>query len=200
MIDGMWNGRGRPVGRAVTPVAALGLGLAGLTACGDSAGPGAGAVTTEDLQGVQDQLAGLEDRVGVLEESAGAAEGGAGTADDTEAFFADTASSVGEEVTVSAEVSELVTTTDVGSAFRIAPESGDPIAIVSATPSPQLDQDDVVRVTGTVMEVAEESFEQDFGLAADELFEDSTGWFEAEEGEIAVSATEIEVLQEQAAG
>ena len=199
-IRHMSHRSGRRAGRAVTAVAALGLGLAGLTACGNSAGPEAGAVTTEDLQGVEDQVAALEDRVGALEEGMGAVDGGAGMADDTDAFFGDTESYIGQQVTVSAEISELVTTTDVGSAFRIAPEAGDPIAVVSATPPPQLDQDDVVRVTGTVMEVAQESFEEDFGLAADELFEDPDGWFQAEKGEIAISATEIEVLQEQAAG
>ena len=199
-IRHMTHRGGRRAGRAVTAVAALGLGLAGLTACGNSAGPEAGAATTEDLQGVEDQLAELEDRVGLLEDGAGAGGGGAETADDTDAFFGDAESYVGQQVTVSAEVSELVTTTDVGGAFRIAAQTGDPIAVVSATPPAQVDQDDVVRVSGTVMEVAQESFEEDFGLAADELFEDPDGWLEAEEGEIAISATEIEVLQEQAAG
>jgi hypothetical protein len=37
--------------------AALLLGLGGLSACGNSAGPEAGAVTTEDVQGLEEQAA-----------------------------------------------------------------------------------------------------------------------------------------------
>ena len=194
----------RRAGRAAVTVAAIAVGLAGITGCGDSAGPEAGGVTTQDLQDLEDQVTGLDDRVGVLEDSGmagnGGAEGEAALGDDSDAFFGDTEAYVGQQVTVSAEVSELVTTTDLGSAFRIAGEGAEPIAVVSATPPPQLDQSDVVRVTGTVMEVQRDTFEADFGVAADELFEDADGWFEEAEGQIAISASEVEVLQEQANG
>ncbi|MGY1710171.1 hypothetical protein ACI8AC_11750 [Geodermatophilus sp. SYSU D00758] len=193
--------RGR-AGRGTAAVVAIGLGLAGITGCSDSAGPEAGQVTTEDLQEIEDQVAGLDERVGVLEEGGGDAGVdagvGAGAEDDTDAFFGDSQSYVGQEVTVSAEVSELVTTTDIGSAFRIAGEQGDPVAVVSANQPVELEQNDVVRVTGTVVQVQRDTFEQDFGVAADELFQDADGWFEEEEGSIAISADEVEVLQEQA--
>jgi hypothetical protein len=185
-------------------MAAIALGLAGVAGCGDSAGPEAGEVTVEDLQGLEDQLTGLEDRVGVLEDrgvSDGAVPGGdMGAGDDTDAFFGDTGSYVGQQVTVSAEISELTTTTEIGSALRIAGEGAEPIAVVSATPPPQLDRSDVVRVTGTVVQVQRDSFEEDFGIIADELFEDADAWFDEAEGQVAISASEIEVLQEQANG
>ncbi|MGY1836920.1 hypothetical protein ACI79P_17650 [Blastococcus sp. SYSU DS0510] len=187
-------------GRTATALAAAVLGLGGLAACSDdSAGPEAGGVTADDLQQVEDQLAGLDERVGALEEGVGteAPVDPLGAEDDTAAFFEDSQSYVGQEVTVSAEVSEMVTTTDVGSAFRIAGESGDPIAVVSASQTAEMDANDVVQVTGTVVQVQRDTFEQDFGVASDELFEDADAWFQEEEGSVAISADSIEVLQEQ---
>jgi hypothetical protein len=175
--------------------------MGGLAACGDddSAGPEAGGVTAEDLQQFEDDLGGLEERVGALESGLGEegeeVDAGLGADDDTDAFFSNSEVSIGQEVTVSAEVSEMVTTTDVGSAYRIAGESGDPIAVVSATPIAELDANDVVRVTGTVVQVQRDTFEEDFGLAAGELFEDEDAWFEEEEGSVAISAERVEILQ-----
>lgn len=194
--------RGPRASRAITAVMAAGVGVVGLVGCGsESQGPEAGAVTVEDLQRLEDRIADLDDRVGDLEEGGDrGTEGGDDTAavvDDSEAFFADAESYLGEQVTVSAEVSDLVATTEVGGAFRIAGEGSEPIAVVSATPPPQLDQSDVVRVTGPAMEVRQDSFEEDFGVAADELFEDADAWFADAEGQVAISADEIEVLQEQ---
>ena len=193
-------------GRAAATVTAVGVGLAGLTGCGaDSTPPESGAVTVEDLQDLEDQVADLEERVGALEEGGGPGAGGdepgpAEAADDADPFFADRAAYVGQQVTVSATVAGLVATTDVGGAFRIAGDGSDPITVVSATPLPQLDQRDEVRVTGTALEVRQDSFEQDFGVAADELFEDPDAWFEEAVGRIALSAEEIEVVQEQSDG
>jgi hypothetical protein len=181
---------------------AAALGLAGLTGCGGgSEGPEAGAVSVEDLQGVEDQVADLEDRVGALEDGADLptdAQALDEDVDDTDAFFTDTESFLGQQVTVSAEVTELATTTEVGGAFHIAGEGSEPIRVVSASPPPALDVGDVAQVTGTVTEVQRDTFEQDFGVAADELFDDPDGWFEQTEGQIAISADQIEVLQEQA--
>ncbi len=188
----------RRAGRVVIAVAAAVVGMGGLAACSDdSAGPEAGGVSAEDLQQFEDDLAGLEDRVGALEDGLGADGGVADGTEDTVGFFDDTQSYVGQEVTVSGEVSEMVTTTDVGSAFRIAGESGDPIAVVMSTPSGELDANDVVRVTGTVVQVQRDTFEEDFGIAADELFDDADAWFEEEQGSIAISAERMEILQAQ---
>lgn len=192
-------------GRAVTAVMAAAVGLVGLTGCGDSSeGPEAGAVSVSDLQGVEDQVADLEDRVGALEDGAdlptdteGVDEGVDQDVDDTGAFFSDTASYLGQQVTVSAEVTELATTTEVGGAFWIAGEGSEPIAVVSASPPPALDINDVAAVSGTVMEIRSDTFEQDFGVAADALFDDPEAWFEEMEGQIAISSDRIEVLQEQ---
>ena len=190
----------RKAGRTATVLAAAVLGMGGLAACSDdSAGPEAGGVTADDLQSVEDQVAGLDERVGALEDGLGAEDTAVDplAADDTDTLFGDGESLIGQEATVSAEVSEMITTTDVGSAFRIAGESGDPIAVVSASPPIEMDANDVVQVSGMVVQVQRDTFEEDFGIAADELFEDADGWFEEEEGSLAISADRIEVLQEQ---
>ena len=192
----------RRAGRTAGALIAAVVGMGGLAACSnDSAGPEAGGVSAEDLQGLEDQIAGLDERVGALEEDGLAADRVAAdplaAGDDTETLFSDGESLVGQEVTVSAEVSEMVTTTDVGSAFRIAGESGDPVAVVSASQPMEIDANDVVRVSGKAVQVQRDSFEQEFGIAADQLFEDAEAWFSAEEGSVAIAADRIEVLQEQ---
>ena len=192
---------GRRAGRATTVLIAAVVGVGGLAACsGDSAGPEAGGVTTEDLQGIQDDLGALEDRVGVLEDQP--ADAGAGApvdpaVEDPSGVFEDAQSLIGQDVTVSAGVSEVITTTDVGSAFRIGNDTGEPIAVVRATPPAQLEVDDVVRVSGTVVQVQRDTFEQDFGIAPDELFDDADVFFDTFEGEVAIAADRAEVLQEQ---
>ena len=192
----------RRAGRAATALIAAAIGMGGLAACGDSAGPEAGGVTTEDLQGIQDDLGALEERVGGLEDQQADAGADANapvdpTVEDEAGVFEDAQSLIGQQVTVSAGVSEVITTTDVGSAFRIGNETGEPIAVLSATPPAQLQVDDVVRVSGTVVQVQRDTFEQDFGIAADELFDDPDVFFNTFEGEAAVAADRIEVLQEQ---
>lgn len=169
---------------------ALASGLV-LTGCSDdSAGPEAGAVTTSDLQRVEEQLGGLEDRVGELENGlieGGSAAAGSGGQPDI----------IGQEATISAEVSEVITSTDAGSAFRVGAESGPSVAVLSGSAPEGLDANDTVRITGTVQRITRDSFEQDFGLAEDELFDDPDGFFEEFEGQPAIAATEIEVLQAQ---
>ncbi|WP_116452301.1 hypothetical protein [Blastococcus litoris] len=193
-----WSERG--AGRTTGLLLAAALGMGGLAACGDSAGPEAGEVTTQDLQQIEDDLGALEDRVGILED--GMADPGAPVdpaVEDEAGVFEDAEALVGQEVTVSAAVSDVMTTTDVGSAFRIGDDSGEPIAVLSASPQ-ELDVDDAVRVSGTVVEVRRDSFEQEFGIAADELFDDADAFFSDFEGEVAITADRVEVLQEQAEG
>lgn len=194
--------------RRTAAAAVMALGVSTLAACGeDSAGPEAGAVTLEDLQGVEDQVGTLEERVGVLEEGlleldeepapVDAIDEGA-PVDPAAEVFEDPMALIGQEVTVSGAVSELITAaTEVGSAFRIGGDTGEPVAVLSATPPAELMVDDVVQVGGTVVEVQRDTFEEDFGVAADELFDDPDAFFEATEGQPAISADRIEVLQEQ---
>ncbi len=66
---------GRRAGRTAAALMAAAIGMGGLAACGDSAGPEAGGVTTEDLQGIEDDLSALEERVGVLEDAPADADG-----------------------------------------------------------------------------------------------------------------------------
>lgn len=193
-----WSSRG--AGRTAGMLLAAAIGMGGLAACGDSAGPEAGAVTTEDLQQIEDDLGALEDRVGVLED--GTAGDGASmdpVVEDESGLFEDAQALIGQEVTVSAAVSEVMTSTDVGSAFRIGADSGEAVAVLMASPE-QLDVDDVVRVSGTVVKVERDTFEQDFGIAADELFDDPDAFFSDFDGEVALAADRAEVLQEQAEG
>lgn len=179
---------------AAVPVAAV-LGLAGLTACGDSAGPEQGEVTTEDLQQLQDQIGALEDRMAVYEGAPVGAGGAPVAADD---FWSNEESLIGQQVTVSAAVSDIVTSTDVSSAFRIAGQSGESIPVITTGSAPSLQVDDLVRITGTVTEIQRDTFEEDFGVAEDELFDDPDAFFDGEDGRIAISTGEVEVLQEQA--
>ena len=80
---------------------------------------------------------------------------------------------------MSAGVTEVITSTDVGSAFRIGGDSGEPVAVLMAGPPPELEVDDLV-------------------IAADELFDDADAFSSDYEGEVAVSADRVEPLQEQA--
>lgn len=164
-----------------------------LTGCGDSAGPEGGAVTTDDLTQLEDQVGAFEERLGVLEDRVATLEGQAGAVADGGAAAGQDI--IGQEVTVSAEVSEVVTTSDVGSAFRIAGQEGPSVAVLASTPPDNLDVGDVVRITGTVQMVQRDSFEEDFGIGADDLFDDPDGFFSNAEGQPAIAAQQVEVLQ-----
>lgn len=99
-----------------------------LSACGDTAGSEAGV----DVADIQQEP--TED-IGVFDQP----------------DFADPLSFVGQTVTVSAEVNDLIST----QAFTIAGtlETGaDELLIVSAAGGPAVTDDSVVKVTGTVME------------------------------------------------
>jgi hypothetical protein len=159
---------------------ALASGLV-LTGCSESAGPEAGAVTTEDLQRLESQIGAFDDRLSALED------GGAEEQPDI----------IGQEATISAEVSEIITSTSTGSAFRIGGDSGPSVAVLSGSAPEGLDANDTVRITGTVKRISRDSFEQDFGLAEDDLFDDADAFFTEFEGQPAIAATEIEVLQAQ---
>ena len=56
-------GRTRAMAASVAAIAVL----TGTAACGDSEGPEAGAVTTEDVQDLEDRIGEIDDRVGTLE-------------------------------------------------------------------------------------------------------------------------------------
>ena len=192
--------------RSAAAGAALVVGLGGLAGCGDSAGPEAGAVTTQQLTDLQEQVGALEERLGVLEESGDrsgdptedAAPGGepvAGAGDSP--LFTDPASLVGEEVTVSAGVMEVLPTTSSGSAFTIGGQGEDEAVAVLSTGQPvHVDVDDVVQVTGTVVLVSRERFEQDFGTAPGDLLTDVDAFLMDEEGDVAIDASQVRVLQE----
>ncbi len=188
--------RGRAAGRVV----AFGLVLA---ACGNPAVPAPTGTTSDDLEQVREEVADLKDRVSTLEdrlvdvspekpvEQAGEKPG---SADEEGAFFGAPSTSVGEEVTVRGKVVEFLAATEVASAFRIAGNVGEPIAVVSVTPPPDLAIGDAVEVSGAVVKIDPDTFEADFGIAADELFDDPEAWLGDAEGQIALAAGRIEAV------
>lgn len=195
--------------RRAATVAVLALGLTGLAGCAeDPAEPVVGAVTDEDVAGLEEQIGGLEERVGVLEEDLAAV--GPGGSDEQVAaplpavneqyaeILENPQSFLGEEVTLGAEVIEILPTADAGIAFRMGGTIADPITVISATPPPAFDANDIVRVTGTMVEVQADTFEQDFGIAGDALFDDPDAFFGTAEGQPAISADQIEILNEEA--
>ena len=176
----------RPAALVGALALACGLVLAG---CSESTGP-AGDVTMVELQQLEERVVALDDRLGALEEK------GAVAGEDEAA--AEEPDVIGQEVSVSAEVSEVLTTSEAGSAFRIGGESGRRVTVLSGAAPEGLDANDVVRITGTVQRILRDSFEADFGVAEDELFDDPEGFFSEFGGVLAVAASDIEVLQGEA--
>ena len=190
-------------GRAAAAVLVTAVGVAGLAGCSDDpVGPVTGPTT--DMQALEDRLSALEDRVTDLEDAPAPpapeeppqepppGEDGSGVLGDGEAL-------VGQGVMVSGEITEPVTVADVGASFRIAGASGDPILVVMATPPAELEVGETAEVTGRVVRVAEDSFELDFGIAADQLFENAAAFFAEFGGQIAISADRLDVVPGAAA-
>lgn len=124
----MFTTRNRGLARRLALVGVAAASTLLLGACGDTAGSEAG-VDVADVQQEPDADAGVFD-----------------TPD-----YADPASFVGQTVTVSAEVNDLIST----QAFTIAgtlQTSADELLIVSAAGGPAITEDSAVEVTGTVME------------------------------------------------
>jgi hypothetical protein len=168
--------------------------LVSLSACGGSDAE-AGDVTTEELQQLQDQLSALDNRVATLEQDfSGSDFGGSGSAganDEAEGFGQDPAEALGDEVTVSAEVSRVLVTKDAGTAFFIAGDDGVPIPVVSADPSVAVEVGDAVEVAGTVFQIRQNTFSEDFGVASEDLFDDPDAFMEEREGELAIAADDV---------
>ncbi|WP_164704556.1 hypothetical protein [Blastococcus litoris] len=202
----MSSTRRRPTRIRRGPVAGVALVVTlGVAGCSGPAAVDPSALTAEDLDGIREQVDALEDRVTDVEDRLSALEdppddggpGGPGAepgvpgGDDT--FFGDPRSFLGQEIAVRGEVTEVLSSSDVASAFRVTGDVGEPVAVVSATPPPGVATGDLVEVTGTAVEVDPDTFEADFGIAADELFPSPETWLAQAEGEVAVAATRIEV-------
>lgn len=186
--------------RAATALVAI-LGLGGLAACGqDPTTPG--GVTAEELQDVQDEVAVLADRVADLEAAQSAAPSPTGepiappspTPTTTDAPQAEPTLpfEAGDDVSFRAEVVDLVSTTAIGSAFRVSTVSGAPVTVVSATPIEQLDPGELVQVSGVATAVDPASFERDFGIAAGVLLDDPDTFFAEQTGQLAVAADQVQ--------
>jgi hypothetical protein len=183
--------------RGASTVAAAVLAIGTLAACGDTNDGGAPA-TADEVERLSEDLGTLDDRVTELEDRYGALELGepleGEPGGEEAAVFTDPSAYVGQEVTLTAEISELYDTTDAGAAFRIAGEVGEQVAVITTDPPDQLLANDVVRVTGTVMDVGQQSFEENFGIAADELFNSVENFFVDADGEVAIAADSVEVV------
>lgn len=109
-----------------------------------------------------------------------------GIDDDTEEVFDDPTSFVGQTVTVSGEVSEIIDE----SAFEIAGEDlgGEGLLVVQADASVDLEADTVVRVTGTVRESDFQALETDLGVEFDDAL------FARYEDEHLIVAGSVEVI------
>jgi hypothetical protein len=181
----------RQTTRNLTVTAAAVLALGGLAACGGGDVPDEAA---QEIEQLSEELGTLDDRVTALEENWAGAE--PEDLDDipagevTEPF-----DEVGAEVTVSGPVSELYDTTDAGAAFRVAVESGEEVAVVTQDPPDELLDNDTVQVTGTVVRVDEGTFEDTFGIAVDELLNDADGFFVDADGEMAIDAESVELVE-----
>lgn len=198
--------RRRQMARIVAGVLGLGLCVGG---CSQTADPDIGVATEEELarladrvDALEDQLADARGRLADLEDGPPDADedptrNGPGTADPTEGFLDDRESAIGDRVTLRATVADVIPTTSLGTAFRIAGRSGDPVPVLAATPTDGLDPDDVVEVTGAVVRVDPDAFEGDFGIDAGQLLEDPAGFFEESEGRIALSATDVAIIQDE---
>ncbi|GAB3352216.1 hypothetical protein [Modestobacter lapidis] len=198
--------------RGLTALAAAVLALTGVAGCTDPAEPAPSAGTTEGLADLRDRvdtLEGrvdtLEDRVATLEDSgsstpaAPADPSGEAPADGGppgEGFPGIGEDLVGRTTSVRAVVAEVIPSTGVGTAFRADGGTGDPIAVLSAVPFPELDRGDVVEVSGTVVRVRPDTFEADFGVAADALLEEPDAFLAAAGGDLALSADRIDVFGE----
>jgi hypothetical protein len=178
------------------------LALRGVAACGETV---EGDVSADQIEDISQDLGTLDDRVTALEESYQViepeqlleSEPGAGEDDPV---FADPSAHVGEEVTVTAEVSELYDTTDAGAAFRISGDTGEQVAVITTDPPEELLANDVVEVTGTVRPVDEPEFEQNFGIALDELLNNTEGFLTDVEREAAIAADSVEVVESGSGG
>ncbi|MDT0277105.1 hypothetical protein [Blastococcus goldschmidtiae] len=204
------------VARRGGPAGVLLATVLGLAACSGPADTEPTATTAAELTEVREEVAGLRDRVATLEDRVGdlqdrLAEGGAdepvgepdapgdgppdGAPPESDpSFFGEPEAPLGEQVTVRGEVVELVASTSIASVLRVAGEAGEPVAVVTVTPSSDIGTGDEVEVSGTVLDVDPDTFEADFGIAADELFDDPQAWLDDAEGQIAIAATRIEAV------
>lgn len=156
----------RFAGRFLALVSALLLAFA-LSACEqETAGPEEGT----DIQDIQEDTEGEpapEDET--LDEQAF----------DEDAFFEDPEPFIGQQVTVSAEVTEVLTPE---TAFRLTGDDvgGSPLLVVRANQQTAVEEGQIVQVTGTVREFDRETLESEFGLdLADDEFADDRAYIEA---------------------
>jgi len=192
----------RPTGRRAAAAVVAVLGVGGLGGCGqDEAAPG--GVTAEQLQDVRDDVATLSERVDELEAARSSAPA---TAGETSAPATTTSTTTapaptftaGEDVSLGGEVTRLISTTAVGSAFRLATGEGATVTVISPTPVADLDAGDVVRVSGVATLVQDSSFERDFGIAADVLLDDPDAFLTDQAGQLAVAADRVQPEEENA--
>ncbi|WP_299959710.1 hypothetical protein [uncultured Modestobacter sp.] len=189
----------RPTGRRAAAAVLAVLGVGGLAGCGqDEADPG--GVTAEQLQDVRDDVATLSERVDELEAARSSAPPTAGetsapatTTSTTTAPAEPTPTfAAGDDVSLGGEVTGLISTTAVGSAFRLATGEGVTVTVISPTPVAELATGDAVQVSGVATRVQRSSFERDFGIAAEVLLDDPDAFLTEHAGQLAVAADRVQ--------
>lgn len=219
-LRGTRSGRRAAAGLPTRAVLSAAVVVGSLAACGDEASvPATDPAAAEELQELREDVRALRDRIDALEERSrpdgGSGEGapadgdpppgedgtaGGGTSErpstDPAGVFTDPEPLVGQDVTVTAEVSGLIAVTQVGAAFRLADGEGNTVGVIMVTPPADLEVGDVMRVTGPLARVEQDGFEADFGIAADVLVEDPQAFFDDVAGEFAIAARDVEVLQQ----
>lgn len=190
----------RPAGRRAAAAVLAVLGVGGLVGCGqDEAAPD--GVTAEQLQDVRDDVATLRERVDELEAARSSAAATTTSANTTSATTTPTTTapaeptptfSAGDDVSLGGEVTGLISTTAVGSAFRLATSEGATVTVISPTPVAELGTGDAVQVSGVATRVQRSSFERDFGIAADVLLDDPGAFLTEYAGQLAVAADRVQ--------
>ncbi|MGY2067839.1 hypothetical protein [Blastococcus sp. SYSU DS0619] len=206
---------------ATRAVLAVALAVGGLSACGEDAPGPTTDPAAEEIEELREDIGALRERVDALEEQARAdagtgdeppadggeqpgedgtaGGGGAGqSSEDPAGVFSDPESLIGQDVTVTAEVSGLIAVSAVGAAFRLADGNGNTVSVIMVTPPADLEVGDVLRVTGPVVRVQRDGFESDFGISAEALVEDPDAFFGDVAGEFAIAARETEMVRQPA--
>lgn len=187
--------------RVAASAAVVVAGVGGLTACSELADPDRNVVTIADLQEVRDDLGRLDERVTAIEEEGpfDARAGSGADIDDSagavEGFGEDAEWLEGQQVTVRGQVTEVLARGDAGTALVLERRRGEPLPVVTNGRVRGLQVDDVVKAAGIITMVQRDAFEEQFGVMVDDVFSDPGSFFDVNEGEIALAATSVTVVE-----
>jgi hypothetical protein len=191
--------RGRAAVRRAAAAGVLVLGLGGLAACGDEATDAeaqAQDAAGEAFAGLEENVEGLQDRVEALEDGALLDNAGDLAENADPGLFTDPSSFLDQEVSVSGEVQEVLDAAGNSGVYVINEDGGSvPVVVITENAPPEVQAGDTISVSGSVEEISESSFAEDFGANADELLGNAQDFLDTYGGDYAVAADEIAVTQ-----